>query len=268
MVKDTNSKEKFALLIGLALILLVATMTFLRPHFNKKQEKVITEPVEEIYQYSAISARELQQKITNGEKVKIIDVRNQDEFQKEHIADSISIPLENLLQADIGTDTNDTIVIVGKYDAEYAQAIEIIKSKNYMKVFALTEGISGWKVNGGQSISLGNPNSFVDQSKLTYVAPEDLKDVINNNYPIYILDIRNQRSFSEGHINGANNIPLNELEKRRNELSIAKEILVYGETELQGFQAGIMLHGLNFYAINVLSGGIILWKEKEFEIVQ
>ncbi len=268
MIKNKNTKEKFALLIGLALILLVAAITFFRPQFNKKQARVETEPVEEEYQYSVISARELQQKITNGEKVKIIDTRSRDEFQKEHIVDSINITLEDLSQSDIGTDNNGTVAVIGKNDAEYSQAVKIIESKNYTKVFALTGGVSGWRVNGGQTVSLGDPNSFVDQSKLTYVAPEDLKDVIDSNYPIYILDVRDQRSFSEGRINGANNIPLNELEKRRNELSIAKEILVYGETELQGFQAGIMLYGLNFYAVNVLSGGIASWKEKGLEVAQ
>ncbi|GBE16926.1 molybdopterin biosynthesis protein MoeB [bacterium BMS3Abin15] len=268
MIRNKNTKEKFALLIGFVLILLVAAITFFRPHFGKKQTEVVIESADEERQYSVISARELQQKIISGEKVKIIDIRMWDDFQREHIVDSISVPFKDLSQSDIGMDNSETVVVIGKDDAEHAQAVKIIESQNYTKVFVLTEGVSGWIANGGQVISLGDPNSFIDQSKLTYVSSEDLKSVIDNNYPIYILDVRDQRQFSEGHISGASNIPLNELEKRRGELSIAKEILVYGETELQGFQAGIMLNGLNFHAVNVLSGGFASWKEKGFEIVQ
>ena len=51
-------------------------------------------------------------------------------------------------------------------------------------------------------------------------------------------------------------------------IPLTKEIIVYGSTDLQGFQAGVKLYDLNFFAVWVLDDGFLGWKEKGFAVEQ
>jgi phage shock protein E len=270
MSPENKNKEKKALIIGFTLILIVVLFTFLKPLFRKNQPSDSgINSQKEIQEYPQISFSDLQTKIRNKENLEIIDIRTSDFYGAEHIIDSINIPSEELRGSNITVDPNKLIVVLSegsdsdKY-SEY-QSIQLIKSKGFRNVEALSGGMLSWKNNYGQTISWGNPNSFVDQSKTTFISPEDLKKYIDAGNLIYILDVRSPSSFSDGHLANAINIPLNELEKRKNEISLAKNIVVYGDSDLQSFQAGVRLHDLNFLSVQVLQGGFPLWKEKKLE---
>ena len=58
---------------------------------------------------------------------------------------------------------------------------------------------------------------------------DEAKKIINENKDIVILDVRTVEEYNEGHIKGAINIPVDELENRLDDLKDYKEkmILVY-----------------------------------------
>lgn len=271
--QDKKNQEKKALIIGFALILLVVLVAFTKPYFNKDRKASNGAASQnKIQDYPQISSSDLEAKMRNKENLQIVDIRTNDFYGAEHIIDSLNIPLEDLGKSNIAADPNKLIVILSEGSEEDKaneyQAIQSIKSEGFSDVKALMGGMISWKNSYGQTISWGNPDSFIDHSKITFISPEDLKKYIANNNPTVILDVRSSLSFAEGHIANAINIPLNDLEKRRNEMHLAKNIAVYGDTEFQGFQAGVRLYDLSFLSVQVLKGGFSAWKDKKLEIVK
>lgn len=269
MALDKQGKEKVALLVGFMLILAVAVLTFQRAQNNEAvQDENMDKVTETEVDYPVISATELQGKIFTQETLRILDLRSRDEFAREHIAHSFNIPVENLTGAEIGGGKDELLVLVGKSNTNYSNAIKSLRDGGYAKTVVLGGGFVTWKNSKNQTISRGDPASFTDQAKITYTTPEKLMALLDAGEAIYVLDARSPNAFASGHLPGAKNIPLQELEQREKELPVSLEIVIYGDSELQGFQAGVIAYDLNFFTAYVLQGGIEAWKEKGFEIVK
>ncbi|MHC6178875.1 CoA-disulfide reductase [Clostridium sp. JNZ X4-2] len=81
------------------------------------------------------------------------------------------------------------------------------------------------------------------------------KDFLNyNRENTILLDVRSEIEFSNGHIEGALNIPLDNLRKRLGELDKSKEIIAYCQVGLRGYIASKILsqHG---YKVKNITGG-------------
>lgn len=72
---------------------------------------------------------------------------------------------------------------------------------------------------------------------------------------IVLLDVRTKEEFSFGTIEGAINIPLDDLRERCNELPKDKEIIIFCAVGLRGYLAYRILSGLGFDNLTNLSGG-------------
>lgn len=68
-----------------------------------------------------------------------------------------------------------------------------------------------------------------------------------------IVDVRTPQEFSSGAIEGAVNIPLNELENRREEVNGFDEIVVYCASGGRSSQAKVILNKAGYK--NVINGG-------------
>lgn len=82
-----------------------------------------------------------------------------------------------------------------------------------------------------------------------------------------LLDVRTPEEFKTGSVDGAINIPIDELRCRINELSRSKTIYVYCQIGLRGYLASRILIQNGFEKVLNLSGGYRLWeacvKERE-----
>jgi ArsR family transcriptional regulator len=78
---------------------------------------------------------------------------------------------------------------------------------------------------------------------------------------VTVLDVRPQDEFAEGHLPGARNIPLGELERRLNELPSDTEIVAYcrGPYCVLAFEAVAALRAKGFKAAR-LEDGFPEWK--------
>lgn len=272
MKPEEKNKEKLAALVFFLLIIIVVGVTFFRPLLMNKNKKA-SQSDNTLSEYSKcprFSPEEIQQKIKNQEKVYFLDIRNADDFWKEHIIDSVSTPFETLEKLEVDEVRLEGSVVIVNYDktdARTFQAVKILSGKvPKEKIAILDGGMIAWKKSRGKTISLGDPALFVDQAKINFISPEELKELIKNNSSVFILDVRSSEDFTDQHVPNAYNIPFKELEKRRNELPFEKETIVYGENELQGFQSGAYLYDLNFFTVRVLKGGFSAWKEKGLEV--
>jgi len=269
-----QKKENKIIFAGIGIILAFSAYYIIKGMIADQQNKgdqteTAREKLYTDYQY--ITASELNKKIIDREEIKLLDVRDEASFKKNHIESSVNINDENFQSTVEKFQPDNFIVIIG-YDynnkTDEAGTIKNLKKLGFTNIRALSGGITGWAEEGENLISAGDKESALDWSKIDQILPEQLKLAIDSQYPVFILDVRQAFLYSNGHIPGAVNIPLEELENRKSELPISKEILVYGSDSDEDFSASVKLNDMGFLATFILQGGFTSWQEKRFDVVK
>lgn len=85
-------------------------------------------------------------RLVNQYKGKFVDVREVDEFEKEHIADSVNLPLSKLdEELKKLKNKSQPLVIVCASGQRARNAAKKLKSNNFEEVYVMTGGINAWK---------------------------------------------------------------------------------------------------------------------------
>ena len=266
------SKDLLAFGIALALILIVilgfiGKSVFFRtePADTSNQssnEKVASE------KYPALPAEALRLKISKNETVEIIDIRPQVFYEEEHIPFSKHRSVSDL---SIYTPENENaeIIIIALADDSVSmeQTDRILKNKPFAYAF-LEGGIASWKAINGNIISAGDPNSVIDRSKVSFKTAEDIKKILDgSDRNLYaIIDTRKATSYQNGHIPTALNIPIDELERRRDDIPSGRQIIAYGVNDLESFRSAVRLYDLNTFSPTAIENGFASWMEKKYDV--
>lgn len=271
-------KDHLALYIGFVLIMFVFLLTVFRAGtFNSKKNDSVKEDSslekksEVLPKYKTISATDLQKKLliaSSKNSITLLDIRSFEAYSAEHIMDSIGIPL-NEFPIQQKFDAKNQIVVIGqdKNDAGIETAVEALKKEKYENILVLAGGMDSWKQLLGPTVTYGNPKSFVDQSKVSYFDPEELKKAIETKQPLFIVDVRSNEEFNKGHIQGAINIPFDNLEKERGKIT-ERRIVVVGANELQEFQASVQIYDMLLASPFVMRTAMPGWQSKGYELVK
>ena len=99
------------------------------------------------------------------------------------------------------------------------------------------------------------------------VTVQEARRLIEDKPGLVLLDVRTASEYEEGHIEGAVNIPVQELSVRFDELSIEDELLVYCRTGNRSAQAVDVLLDLGFTKIYHMDEGITGWIEAGYPVV-
>lgn len=263
-----------ALATGFALILLVAVITVFRSgslSFDKKNSDSGASSAKDSRDlsknYSSVSTSDLQKKIGSQSSIVLLDARSFEDYAKEHIMGSINMTSDDFPIAD-KIDASKPIVIIGASgtDGSIDTIAQELKKENLNNFSVLSGGMDAWDRLVGLTVTYGDPTSFVDQSKVSYVEADSLKAALDAKAPMFILDVRTTDEFSQGHIPGAINIPFEDLEKRHSEVPAFERIVVSGVNELQEFQAAVQLYDMNAVSPFVLKGAISQWQQKNYPL--
>jgi len=259
------------MLIGLLLIAAVLVFTFLRPYiFNRKKTDTATTNEEITSEKRKIAPEEMLKKISEPGVI-VIDLRSPEEFQREHIIASRNVIPEEL-QKDPSSFQKTTFYILvdnGSSGAGAALSEKILPEQGYENFYHLDGGFPAWKGSFFPTISDGDPQSFTDQSKVKFIKPEELNQLIQNNDPtVYVVDVRKFESFKNEHIKNAQNLFLDDIEKRYKDLPAGKKIVLYDNDGLWAFKAAVRLFDLGIMKVSALSGGLEEWKTKNFELTK
>jgi rhodanese-related sulfurtransferase len=111
---------------------------------------------------------------------------------------------------------------------------------------------------------------FVVKDNIDYgdVSVSEAKTLIDKKTSLIILDVRTLQEYEEGHIDEAINIPVQELEKRLNELSKDEEMLIYCRTGNRSGQAVKILESNGYNKIFHMNEGITRWIAEGHQLVQ
>ena len=95
-----------------------------------------------------------------------------------------------------------------------------------------------------------------------------LKEMLDKDEEIQLLDVRSQAEFSQGIIKGGEFVPLHTIPLKINDMDKDKTIVVYCRSGARSAQAcSFIQQNTGIEAIN-LRGGIISWYQSGFEIVR
>jgi len=85
-------------------------------------------------------------RLVNQQKGKFLDVRDDNEFEKEHIADAIHLPLAKLADAEKQLkNKTQPLVIVCASGQRSRTAAKQLRKQGFEQVYVLTGGLHAWK---------------------------------------------------------------------------------------------------------------------------
>jgi rhodanese-related sulfurtransferase len=102
-------------------------------------------------------------------------------------------------------------------------------------------------------IMCGMVASNMLRSEITYVNTSELASMLTQN-GVELLDVRTEEEYTQGHIEGALLIPVDELRQRLSELDRAKTYVVYCAVGYRAYNACLFLQSQGYKVYN-LSGG-------------
>lgn len=95
----------------------------------------------------------------------------------------------------------------------------------------------------------------------------ELKEKLDKNENIILIDCREQDEWDAGHIEAAKLIPLSEFQARTNEAGSSKdEIIIQCRSGKRSLDACMMLQNLGYENLTNLSRGILGWIENGYEV--
>jgi rhodanese-related sulfurtransferase len=101
---------------------------------------------------------------------------------------------------------------------------------------------------------------FIVNRSITHYSASEVAERIKTNRGTFLLDVRSEKEWQQGHIKGAHHIALHELTGRSSELDKHKnkEIICYCQTGNRSISAALRLKRLGFSTAS-MKGGIAEW---------
>jgi hydroxyacylglutathione hydrolase len=203
-----------------------------------------------------LSPREFRAEIEKG--AVIVDTRMPHSFGGAHIKDSYSIWLGGISSfAGWLLPYDKPILLVLEEKEQLENAVRYLIRLGYDNIVGfLNGGIAAWYMKALP----------VDEFNL--ISVHNLKNKLENKENITLLDVRKKKEWKEGHIEGAKNIYVGELEENLDTVPKEFPVIVYCDSSRRsGIAASILKkHGYNI-VYNVL-GSMTAWKNAGYDIVK
>jgi rhodanese-related sulfurtransferase len=218
--------------------------------------------------YPTLPADALRLKISKGDPIDIIDIRPEAFYTDGHIPFSRRMDMADL-SGYTPSKPDATIILIALADdtVSMEQANATLKNASVQYAF-LEGGLASWQAINGNLVSVGDPNSAIDRAKVSFKTAEETKNILagaNKNF-FAILDTRSASAYQNGHIPGAINIPLDELEKRIGDIPAGRQIIAYGANDVDSFRSAVRLYDLNVFSPSAIENGFAAWTEKKYEV--
>ena len=107
-----------------------------------------------------------------------------------------------------------------------------------------------------------------DEGDYGDVSIQEAIELMEQKPDLVLLDVRTVSEFDEGHIEGAINIPVDEIADRLDELDKEDELLVYCRTGNRSRSAVTILSDADYTKIYNMHEGISVWIQQEHPVVQ
>lgn len=92
----------------------------------------------------AINIYELKRMFAKNEPLQLIDIRNTDEYSKDHIQDAINFPKEKLKENISEISKDKKVIIYCNYGSKSIITVNWLVEKGYNNVYYLEDGFYEW----------------------------------------------------------------------------------------------------------------------------
>ena len=124
----------------------------------------------------------------------------------------------------------------------------------YKNVQIYSEGIRGWE-KAGHSLDKNIP-----RTEIPPLAPSQLPEKLGD---AYLLDVRPEEHYRQGHIKGSQNIPTGVISGRFQEIPTGKRIIIItGSGNPEWVPAGWFLKSKGYNDVKMLKGGMDAWRKE------
>jgi rhodanese-related sulfurtransferase len=98
--------------------------------------------------YTSLNVDEAEEKIKEDENILIIDVRNRDEFNVEHIRRAKNIPLDQLEKRMGKLPRDKDILVYCQTGARSVRAVRKLEVAGFTRLYHMHQGLRGWNSAG------------------------------------------------------------------------------------------------------------------------
>jgi rhodanese-related sulfurtransferase len=111
-----------------------------------------------------------------------------------------------------------------------------------------------------------NQAPAVDVSELPDAVDVHTVASIKDQDDVYVIDVREQWEYDEGHIPGVTLIPMNEVPNRLEEIPTDKDVIVTCRSGNRSGQIADYLRQIGYDNVHNMSGGIIAWEAEGYQV--
>ena len=217
---------------------------------NRKERATLEASLRE--SLNPLSVEDVLRRKNSGEQ--LVDARDPVDFEGAHFIDSINIGLGGQYATWAGTllDADKPIVLVAEPGREQEAAMRLGRIG--------FDRVAGY-LDGGMRALEERPDLVGSTPRITAAALRELLD--DDHHALFVLDVRNPGEFAAGHVDGANNIPLNRLEGRLDELPRDRRMVVHCASGYRSSIAASILKRSGLDHVMDLVGGYDAWATTE-----
>ncbi|UFS70062.1 sulfurtransferase [Geomonas sp. RF6] len=219
-------------------------------------------------EFRVISTEGLKEMMDSRRDFTLVDARTPVEFKEAHIVNAINIQEDDFDAAlsSLPKDNDAQLVF-------YCNGVKCGKSKKvaqkaqaagFRNLLLYSEGFPVWEEKG---MPIVTGPGYDKKIKTVRVAPNDLATLLKEKQAEYVLvDVREPKEFTGGHIPGAVNIPLGTFAANSGSLPKDKGIIVYCNTGKRSAKAYRKLEKLGYDAL--LEATYVDWKDAGLPIAK
>ena len=198
----------------------------------------------------ALSPRAVKAALHRGAVV--LDVRDGDAFGAGHIPTSINIGLGGQFASWCGTlvpATDDLVIVADGADRSREAIMRLARVGMENVLGYLDGGVLAWS------------NSGYGTATLPQMTPKELAGS-----KLAVVDVRRTTEFTTGHVPGARNVPLNELQRRMPEMELEQPVAVICQSGYRSSTAASILARNGFTDVSNVIGGTSGWMAEKLPV--
>lgn len=188
----------------------------------------------------------------------VVDTRLPHSFGGVHIRDSYSIWLGGLSSfAGWVLPYDKPILLVLEEKEQLETAVRYLVRLGYDNIAGfLNGGILAWYMKA------------LPVDRLNFMSVYDLKNKLEKNEEITLLDVRKKKEWDKGHIKGARHIYVGDLEENLDKVPKESQVIVYCDSSRRSSIAASILKKHGYNNVSNLLGSMSAWKNAGYDIVK
>jgi rhodanese-related sulfurtransferase len=213
-----------------------------------------SKPQEATPPWKTIDAPALKSMMASGKAVSVFNTMSEIECLDHRIPGTQCLACEEIENSAsvLPADKERALVFYCESEGCYrsCRAADAAIRYGYRQVYLLAGGIPVWK-------QAGYPMESVDRiprMPVVSVRAQDLKRMLTERKDVLLVDIRSEKSFGEGHIEGAVNIPLYQITRRYDEIPLDRTVVLIDDRGFRTFLAGSYLERKGLKVMRLFAG--------------